>query len=92
VRPADAIGGGGADGTPLAAAVPGSLLGPAGGGEAAVRAGQCLRGRGEQRRPGAGSVPVVRSGKSLLRKRGDLAAAGLTEAQWQAQWQAARCS
>jgi hypothetical protein len=38
----------------------------------------------------AGSVSVVRGGKTLLRKRGNLAAAGLTEEQWRAEWQAAR--
>jgi hypothetical protein len=43
-----------------------------------------------ERRMRAGSVPVVRGGKALLRKRGNLAAAGLTQAQWRAQWQAAR--
>ena len=43
-----------------------------------------------QRRMEAGSVPVVRGGKALLRTRGNLAAAGLTQAQWRAQWEAAR--
>lgn len=38
----------------------------------------------------AGKVPVVRGGKGLLRKRGHLAEAGLTEEQWRAQWEAAR--
>jgi hypothetical protein len=33
---------------------------------------------------------VVRGGKALLRKRGNLAAAGLTEAQWRAEWESAR--
>jgi hypothetical protein len=42
------------------------------------------------RKLAAGSVSVVRGGRALLRKRGNLAAAGLTEAQWRAQWQAAR--
>jgi hypothetical protein len=42
------------------------------------------------RRLEAGTVPVVRGGKALLRKRGNLAAAGLTQAQWRAEWQAAR--
>ena len=37
-----------------------------------------------------GAVPVVRGGKALLRKRGHLAAAGLTEQQWRAQWESAR--
>ena len=51
---------------------------------------QVLRARlaGVQRRMGAGSVPVVRGGKALLRKRGNLAAAGLTQAQWRVQWEA----
>jgi hypothetical protein len=53
---------------------------------------QVLRARlaGVQRRLGAGSVPVVRGGKALLRKRNNLAAAGLTRAQWRVQWEAAR--
>ena len=38
----------------------------------------------------AGTVPVVRGGRALLRKRASLAAAGLTWAQWRAQWEAAR--
>ncbi len=38
----------------------------------------------------AGAVPVVRGGKTLLRKRGNLAAAGLTEARWRRQWESAR--
>jgi len=38
----------------------------------------------------AGAVPVVRGGRALLRKRGNLAAAGLTEAQWRGQWESAR--
>jgi IS605 OrfB family transposase len=42
------------------------------------------------RRLEAGAVPVVRGGKALLRKRGNLAAAGLTEAQWRGQWESAR--
>jgi IS605 OrfB family transposase len=42
------------------------------------------------RRLEAGAVPVVRGGKGLLRKRGNLAAAGLTEQQWRAQWESAR--
>ena len=32
----------------------------------------------------------MRGGKGLLRKRGNLAAAGLTEEQWRAQWESAR--
>ena len=42
------------------------------------------------RRLEAGAVPVVRGGKGLLRKRGNLAVAGLTEEQWRAQWESAR--
>jgi hypothetical protein len=38
----------------------------------------------------AGAVSVVRGGRSLLRKRGNLAAAGLTEQAWRAQWESAR--
>jgi hypothetical protein len=38
----------------------------------------------------AGTVSVIRGGKELLRKRGNLAAAGLDEDQWRAQWEAAR--
>jgi IS605 OrfB family transposase len=38
----------------------------------------------------AGAVSVVRGGKALLRKRGSLARAGLTEAQWREQWESAR--
>ena len=37
-----------------------------------------------------GTVSVVRGGKALLRKRGSLAAAGLTQAQWRQQWESAR--
>jgi hypothetical protein len=43
-----------------------------------------------ERRVEAGTVPVTRGGRRLLRKRAHLEAAGLTEAQWRAQWQAAR--
>ena len=43
-----------------------------------------------ERRLEAGTVPVVRGGRALLRKRASLAAAGLTGAQWRAQWEAAR--
>ena len=38
----------------------------------------------------AGTVSVVRGGKALLRKRANLAAAGLTEEQWRAEWESAR--
>ena len=37
-----------------------------------------------------GTVSVVRGGKVLLRKRGSLAAAGLTQARWRQQWESAR--
>jgi hypothetical protein len=43
-----------------------------------------------QRQLDAGTVPVVRGGKALLRKRDNLAAAGLTEDQWREQWEASR--
>ena len=38
----------------------------------------------------AGAVSVVRGGKALLRRRGSLACAGLTEAQWREQRESAR--
>ena len=38
----------------------------------------------------AGAVSVVRGGKTLLRKRGNLAAAGLTGERWRAEWESAR--
>ena len=38
----------------------------------------------------AGTVSVVRGGRALLRKRGNLAAAGLDEDQWRRQWASAR--
>jgi IS605 OrfB family transposase len=38
----------------------------------------------------AGRVSVVRGGRPLLRKRGNLAAAGLTEAPWRGRWESAR--
>jgi hypothetical protein len=38
----------------------------------------------------AGTPPVVRGGRALLRKRGNLAAAGLTEERWRAKWESAR--
>ena len=37
-----------------------------------------------------GAVSVVRGGRALLRKRGNLAAAGLTEDRWRAEWESAR--
>ena len=43
-----------------------------------------------QRQLDAGAVSVVRGGKALLRKRGNLAVAGLTEARWRRQWESAR--
>jgi IS605 OrfB family transposase len=43
-----------------------------------------------ERRTEAGSVSVTRGGRGLLRKRANLAAAGLTEAQWRADWEASR--
>jgi hypothetical protein len=43
-----------------------------------------------QRRLDSGAVSVVRGGKNLLRKRNNLAAAGLTEDQWRREWEAAR--
>ena len=53
---------------------------------------QVLRARlaAVEQRMEVGSVRVVRGGKALLRKRGNLAAAGLTQAQWRAEWEAAR--
>jgi hypothetical protein len=43
-----------------------------------------------ERRLAAGAAGVTRGGKALLRQRASLAAAGLTEAQWRARWEAAR--
>jgi hypothetical protein len=43
-----------------------------------------------QRQLDTGAVSVVRGGKALLRKRGNLAAAGLTQARWRRQWESAR--
>ena len=45
---------------------------------------------GVDRQLEAGTVSVVRGGKALLRKRGSLTAAGLTQAQWRQQWESAR--
>ena len=42
------------------------------------------------RRLAAGRVSVVRGGRALLGTRGRLADAGLTEAQWRREWEAAR--
>ena len=38
----------------------------------------------------SGTVSVVRGGKALLRKRNNLAAAGLTQVQWRREWESAR--
>ena len=43
-----------------------------------------------ERQLDSGAVSVVRGGKSLLRMRNNLAAAGLTENQWHSQWESAR--
>jgi hypothetical protein len=53
---------------------------------------QALKGRlaAVDRRLETGRLSVVRGGRALLRKRGNLAAAGLTGDQWRAQWEAAR--
>ena len=51
---------------------------------------QVLRARLARVQRRLGSVPVVRGGKALLGNRGNLAAAGLTPAQWRVQWEAAR--
>jgi hypothetical protein len=53
---------------------------------------QALRTRlaGVGRQLDTGRVSVCRGGKALLRKRHNLADAGLTEAQWRAQWESAR--
>jgi hypothetical protein len=53
---------------------------------------QALKGRlaRTERRLETGQVSVTRGGRALLRKRLNLAAAGLTEDQWRQQWEAAR--
>jgi IS605 OrfB family transposase len=53
---------------------------------------QVLRARlaAADRRLQAGVVCVVRGGRTLLRKRANLAAAGVTQDQWRAEWGAAR--
>jgi hypothetical protein len=53
---------------------------------------QVLKGRlaRTERRLASGRVAVTRGGRDLLRKRLNLAAAGLTEDQWRRQWEAAR--
>ena len=43
-----------------------------------------------ERQADSGAASVVRGGKALLRKRNNLADAGLTEAQWRAEWESAR--
>jgi hypothetical protein len=43
-----------------------------------------------QRRLDGGAMSVVRGGKALLRKRSNLASAGLTEAQWRREWESSR--
>jgi hypothetical protein len=43
-----------------------------------------------ERRLGTGAMPVTRGGKNLLRKRSNLAGAGLTEQQWRLDWESAR--
>ena len=64
---------------------------PAGRHAKAVRL-QALKARhaASGRRIATGTVLVVRGGRALLRKRGNLAAAGLDEAQWRREWEAAR--
>ncbi len=64
---------------------------PAGRHAKAVRL-QALKARhaASGRRIATGTVSVVRGGRALLRKRGNLAAAGLDEAQWRREWEAAR--
>ncbi|HME66697.1 MAG TPA: transposase, partial [Streptosporangiaceae bacterium] len=54
--------------------------------------GQTLRTRLSevQTRLQTGNVSVVRGGKALLHKRNNLAAAGISEAQWRQQWESAR--
>jgi hypothetical protein len=53
---------------------------------------QALQARfvGVDRRLEAGTVSVVRGGKALLRKRNNLAVAGLTQDQWRQEWESAR--
>jgi hypothetical protein len=43
-----------------------------------------------ERRLETGTMSVVRGGRALLRKRGNLAAAGLTAERWRAEWEASR--
>jgi hypothetical protein len=53
---------------------------------------QVLRARlaGVERQLGTGRVSVCRGGKALLRKRNNLADAGLTETWWRGRWAASR--
>jgi IS605 OrfB family transposase len=53
---------------------------------------QALKGRlaRVERRLESGRISVTRGARDLLRKRLNLAAAGLTEAEWRAEWEAAR--
>jgi hypothetical protein len=53
---------------------------------------RALRGRlaRVERQISAGAVRVTRGGRALLRTRANLAAAGLTQEKWRAQWEAAR--
>ncbi len=53
---------------------------------------QALRARlaAVERQAEAGTVSVVRGGKVLLRKRGNLTEVGMTEARWRLQWESAR--
>ena len=80
-----AIPAGGEDGRPRGYATPAERHGKA-------SRLQALKARlaAVDRRLEAGTVSVVRGGRPLLRKRGHLAAAGLTEAQWRGQWESAR--
>ncbi len=43
-----------------------------------------------ERRLAAGTMSVVRGGRALLRKRANLTAARLSQAQWRAEWESAR--
>ena len=80
-----AIPAGGGDGRPRGYATPAGRHGKA-------SRLQALKARlaAVDRRLEAGTVSVVRGGRPLLRKRGHLAAAGLTGAQWRGQWESAR--
>ena len=43
-----------------------------------------------EQRIGSGAVSVTRGGRGLLRNRANLAAAGLTEDRWRAEWESSR--